>query len=122
MEGFVDSGYWDKLAKIIDENEIVIDRRKGSPHPKYPNMIYPVDYGYIKNTRSMDGNGIDIFYGTGDSHEIDGILCTIDIMKNDSEIKILHACSDAEIEAICGFIECEYMSCLLIRRDKQRPK
>ena len=72
MEGFVDCGYWDKLTKIIDENEIVIDRRKGSPHPKYQNMIYPVDYGYIKNTRSMDGNEIDIFYGTGDSHGIPG--------------------------------------------------
>jgi inorganic pyrophosphatase len=117
----VDSGYWDKLAKIIDENEIMIDRKKGSPHPKYPNMIYPVDYGYIKNTGSMDGNGIDIFYGTSDNHEIDGILCTIDIMKDDSEIKVLYACSDNEIVTICESMESEYMSCLLIRKGNPRP-
>jgi hypothetical protein len=33
MEGIVGCGHWDKLTKIIDENEIVIDRKKGSPHP-----------------------------------------------------------------------------------------
>jgi inorganic pyrophosphatase len=94
----------------------VIDRKKGCSHPKYQNMIYPVDYGYIKNTRSMDNNEIDIFYGTDRNHEINGILCTIDIMKNDSEIKVLYNCSDNEIETICEFIESEYMSCLLIKK------
>ena len=33
--------YWDKLAKIIDENEIVIDRKKGS---RYPAGIRRVHY------------------------------------------------------------------------------
>jgi inorganic pyrophosphatase len=70
----------------------------------------------------MDGDGIDIFRGAGGGREIDGILCTIDSMKNDSEIKVLYACSEAEIETIRDFMESEYMSCLLIRRDKQRPK
>jgi inorganic pyrophosphatase len=110
-------GYWEKLDKIVAENEIIIDRKKNTTHPKYINMIYPVDYGYIKNTKSMDNNEIDIFCGTDSIKKINGILCTIDIMKNDSEIKVLYGCSDNEIELICGFLESKYMSCILVKKN-----
>jgi inorganic pyrophosphatase len=53
--------FWDYLEQIIKENGIVIDRPKGTKHPNYNNMVYEVDYGYIKNTKSMDNGGIDVF-------------------------------------------------------------
>lgn len=44
----------------------MIDRPKGSAHPRYPEFIYKVDYGYLKNTSSIDdaGRGIPITYDT----------------------------------------------------------
>lgn len=109
-------GYWDKLGRLVKENKIVIDRRKGTVHPKYESIIYPVDYGFIENTTSMDSGGIDIFWGTDNHDEIQGILCTIDVLKKDSEIKVLYNCTDKEIEMVKKFLENEYMSCILVKK------
>ena len=45
------------LGKIID---IVIDRPMGSKHPKH-GFIYPVNYGYVPNTISGDGEELDCY-------------------------------------------------------------
>ncbi|WP_277409315.1 hypothetical protein [Lacrimispora xylanisolvens] len=52
--------FWTALDQLVSDSEIVIDRPKGSAHPKYPDFIYKVDYGYLNNTSSMDGQGIDV--------------------------------------------------------------
>ena len=52
--------FWTTLDQLVSDSEIVIDRPKGSAHPKYPDFIYKVDYGYLNNTSSMDGQGIDV--------------------------------------------------------------
>jgi inorganic pyrophosphatase len=108
--------YWERLDKLIRDNGIAIDRKKGSMHPRYESIVYPIDYGYIKNTTSMDNGGIDVFYGNKGDNNIQGILCTIDILKKDSEIKVLYNCTEEEIEIARKFMESEYMSCLLIMK------
>jgi inorganic pyrophosphatase len=108
--------YWERLDKLIKDNGIIVDRKKGSVHPKYESIVYPINYGYIKNTTSMDNGGIDVFCGTKGNNDIQGILCTIDILKKDSEIKVLYSCTDEEIEIAKKFMESDYMSCLLIKR------
>lgn len=45
------------LGKILD---IEIDREFGSKHPKH-GFIYPVNYGYIPNTISGDGEELDCY-------------------------------------------------------------
>ena len=80
--------FWKALDELVNSSEIVIDRPKGSAHPKFPDFIYRVDYGYLKDSTSMDGAGIDVWVGSGDK-KIDAIMCIVDLMKKDSEIKIL---------------------------------
>lgn len=97
--------------------QIVIDRPKGSAHPRFPQLIYPVDYGYLENTRSMDGAGIDVWLGTEKQKQINGIMCIVDLMKRDSEIKILIACTEEEQEQIYQFHNnSPYMKGLLISK------
>lgn len=45
------------LGKILD---VEIDREFGSKHPKH-GFIYPVNYGYIPNTISGDGEELDCY-------------------------------------------------------------
>lgn len=52
--------FWEALDNLVRESEIVIDRPKGTVHPRYQDLVYKVDYGYLKNTFSMDGGGIDV--------------------------------------------------------------
>jgi inorganic pyrophosphatase len=106
--------YWDALADLVNEHEIVIDRPKGSAHPKYPDVIYKVDYGYLDGTTTIDGGGIDIFVGEMSMNKIQGIMCTVDTLKNDTEIKIIYNCNSIEIKAIYNFLNSGYMKAIFI--------
>jgi len=108
--------FWEYLDKLVNENEIIIDRPIGTKHPKYEDMVYIVDYGYIKNTKSMDNNEIDVFVGSDPNKTIDSIICTIDLLKKDSEIKILIGCTEEEKSEINYFINnSEHMKGILIK-------
>jgi inorganic pyrophosphatase len=87
--------FWNALDELVNTSEIVIDRPKGSAHPRFPDFIYRVDYGDLRNTSSMDGAGIDVWVGSGQK-TVDAIMCIIDLIKRDSEIKILIGCTEAE--------------------------
>ena len=111
-----DNAFWSNLDRLVSESKIIIDRPRDSRHPKYPDFIYPVDYGCLENTTSMDGSGIDIWKGTN-SDIIDAIICTIDLLKKDSEIKILIGCSEKEKQLIlAAHNDSEYMKGIMIRR------
>ena len=111
-----DNDFWEALDLLADNSEIVIDRPKGSVHPKYPDFVYKIDNGYLKDTSSMDGGGIDVWVGSGDK-KIDAIMCIVDLMKRDSEIKILIGCTEEEKQMIYQtHNETEYMKGILIRR------
>ena len=105
--------FWQMLDQLIAESETVIDRPKGSRHPRYPDLVYPLDYGYLKNTTSMDGNGIDVWRGTSDCG-LDAILVTVDVFKKDSEIKLLIGCTEQEKQL--AMPDNKYMRGILIRR------
>ena len=115
MDGY-NEDFWKALDELVSNSEIVIDRPRGSAHPRFPNFIYKVDYGYLKDTSSMDGAGIDVWVGSGDK-KIDAIMCIVDLMKRDSEIKILVGCTEEEkLEVYKTHNETEYMKGILIRR------
>lgn len=46
------------LNKIVT---VKIDRPLGSYHHKYKDLYYPINYGYIENTLSGDGEEIDAY-------------------------------------------------------------
>ena len=115
MDGY-NEDFWKALDELVNSLEIVIDRPRGSAHPRFPNFIYKVDYGYLKDTASMDGAGIDVWVGSGEK-KIDAIMCIVDLMKRDSEIKILVGCTEEEkLEVYKTHNETQYMKGVLIRR------
>ncbi len=112
-----DLEFWALVDRLVGEGEIVIDRPRGSAHPKYPSLVYPTDYGYIKNTASMDGGGIDVYVGTASVKRADAVICTVDIIKRDSEIKILIGCTADEKDAVYKIHNStEYMKGVMVLR------
>lgn len=110
-----DSNFWEALDALVRDGEIVIDRPKDSQHPRYPDYIYPFDYGYIANTTSTDGAGIDLWQIDG-SREVTGAIITFDPVKRDSEIKILLGASEQQARQI---LECHRrgaMQAILVRK------
>lgn len=98
MYNHIMNEYFETLDSIVQASEVLVDRPKGSQHPRYPEYIYPLDYGYLEGTTSQDGGGIDVWLGSGDKKDISGILVILDPVKKDSEIKVLLGCSKEEME------------------------
>ena len=112
------SNYWAALDQLLADSEIVIDRPKNSAHPRYPEWIYPLDYGYLPNTSSMDGEGLDVWLGSDPTRRITAILCTVDLIKRDSEIKLLIGCTEEEKALVYQtHNETSFMKGILIRRE-----
>ena len=108
--------FFEAIDRLVESSSVIIDRPKGTTHPRYPSLIYPVDYGYLADTSSMDDNGIDVYKGTN-GNDIDSIVCTVDLLKRDSEIKILIGCTEQEKELIMKIHnDSEFMKGILIRR------
>lgn len=108
--------FWKALDELVKSSEIIIERPKGSPHPKYSDFIYEVDYGYLKGTSSMDGSGIDVWVGTGEK-KIDAIICIVYLVKKDSEIKVLIGCTEEEKAIVYeAHNETQFMKGIMIRR------
>ncbi len=120
-EGVIVDNYNEDFGSALDElvanSEIVIDRPKGTAHPRFPDFIYKVDYGYLNHTTSMDGGGIDVWVGSDKEKKVDAIMCIVDLMKRDSEIKILIGCTEEEKQLVYQtHNETQYMKDVLIRR------
>jgi inorganic pyrophosphatase len=112
----MDSEFWKYLETLIENSRIKIDRPKGSVHPRFPDLIYPLDYGYLKDTTSTDGGGLDVWVGAQTSPRLDGIICRIDLIKKDIEIKLLIGCMDADLKTSIDFHNSDTMRAILIRR------
>lgn len=41
--------------------EVVMDRPIGARHPKHPEIVYPINYGYIENLIGGDGEEQDVY-------------------------------------------------------------
>ena len=64
----------------------------------------------------MDGAGIDVWVGNGEKR-IDAIMCIVDLMKRDSEIKIIIGCTEEEKAIIyTAHNATQCMKGILIRR------
>lgn len=108
--------YWQALDDLVREHGIIIDRPKGTAHPRFPDLIYTVDYGYIPGTSASDGQGIDIFRGDDPEPRTMGILCTLDSIKKDAEIKILYQCTEENVKAILAMLTDPPLHRMFIKR------
>lgn len=112
-----DAGFWAALDQLMASSRVVIDRPRGTAHPRYPDMIYPLDYGYLADTTAMDGGGIDVWAGSDPARGLDAIMVTVDLVKRDSEIKLLIGCTEDEKQLVWHqHNDSESMKGMLIRR------
>lgn len=105
------------LGKML---EIKIDRKFGSKHPKH-GFIYPVNYGFVPNTVSGDGEELDCYLlGVFDPvEEYTGKCIAIIHRTNDNDDKLIIApegkeYSDEAIEALVEFQE-QYFEHVIVR-------
>ena len=92
---------WDAL---ITRNGFTIDRPHRSVHPSFPEVVYPIDYGYVNGTRSSDGEEVDVFVGTHAGGGLVGTALTRDRRRGKREFKLLYRCTPEEVYLVHGFL------------------
>ena len=109
----------DFINKVV---EVIIDRPIGSKHPEY-DSIYPLNYGYIPNTVSGDGEELDCFIlGINEKMEKYTGKCIAVIHRlDDNEDKLVIApegkeYTTSDIRALTDFQE-QYFKSIIIRED-----
>lgn len=72
---------------------VTIDRPLGSYHPKYPDLYYPINYGYIAGVIAGDGEELDAYVLGVDvpMEQIRGRVIAIIHRLNDVEDKLVVA-------------------------------
>ncbi|MHA7971177.1 hypothetical protein [Rhizobium sp. CAU 1783] len=112
-----EAAFWQALDALVAGARLVVDRPKGSTHPRYPAIVYPLDYGFLDGTTAIDGQGVDLWRGSLDAGAIVGAVCTVDLTKKDTELKLMIGCTPAEMEIVAGFYnDSAAMKALLLRR------
>jgi inorganic pyrophosphatase len=116
MDGSSRADFWARLEELVASSKVVIDRPKGSAHPRYPDFIYPHDYGFLENTSAADGNPIEVWVGSRPDRRLGAIVCTVDVLKRDTEIKLLLGCTPADVRDILAVHDSQFMSGILVER------
>ena len=94
---------WCQWEALIASLGIELDRPARSAHPQYPEIIYPLDYGFVRNTICSDHQEVDVFAGSSDRGLV-GLIATCDYRRGDRELKLLWQCTPREIYLANGFI------------------
>lgn len=110
------SDFWRGLDELVQACPLKIDRPKGTPHPRYPDFLYPLDYGYLEGTTAGDGAGIDVWRGSLPEKQVTAIICAVDLEKRDSETKLLLGCTPQEAHSILAIHNEGTQSAILIER------
>lgn len=110
------------LGKMVT---VTIDRPLGSVHPEYPDVVYPVNYGYIEGIVAPDGEEQDAYVLglTMPVGSVDGKVIAIIHRKNDVEDKWVVAAGNkeftkAEIEEKVAFMERFFQSWIEVLDEK----
>ena len=109
-------GFWSALESLLASSRLVIDRARGSEHPRLRGLRYPYDYGYLEGTRSGDGQGVDVWVGSLQPPALTGVVCTADADKRDVELKLPLGCTAEERRAILAFHNTGRQAGILVER------
>jgi inorganic pyrophosphatase len=109
--------FWACLDTLVASSRVALDRPKGAPHPRFPQQTYPLDYGYLEGTQAADGGGIDVWVGSHGGQAVSGLICSVDLLKRDAEIKILLGCTPQDCAVILDFMNQFSMRAILLPRE-----
>ena len=103
---------------------VQIDRPLGSRHPEHPDLVYPVNYGFVTGVPAPDGEWQDAYVLGPEEplEQFEGVVTAVLVRADDIETKWIvedkggPRLSDAEIRSLTAFQE-RYFQTTLTRCD-----
>ena len=72
---------------------VIVDRPLGSRHPRRPDLVYPINYGFMPRTVSGDGMPVDAYLlGVDEAvDQAEGVVIAVIVRSDDVEDKLVVA-------------------------------
>lgn len=114
--------FWQKLDTLFISSKVAINRPKDMASKTYPNLVYPVDYGYLEDTTGSANKEVDVFLGTLEDKRIQSMAIGTDILRKTVEVKLIAGCTDTEKKSILEFLnQMEFQKAIIINRSDNVP-
>jgi len=113
------------MDRIIGSSvHVCMDRPLGSAHPRFPDLLYPVNYGFVPGVAAPDGDFQDAYVLGPDIplREFSGVVTAILVREDDIETKWIvedpsaARLGDREIMSLVSFQE-RFFKTKIIRQD-----
>ena len=111
--------FWQKLDTMIMSGNYEKKFNKNEQHKKYPNLIYPLEFGYIS---SEMGDSKTACYKGSSGDECNSIIVSADILDGICIVQLLIGVSEKEEEDILIFLnQTQFQKTILVRRSNHIP-
>ncbi len=122
MKEFENNAYfWQKVDTLYNFGDLKIIRKKGTPHEKYPALIYPCDFGYIKTLDSEEQVSMEVYRGAK-GRRIDALVICADILMKRFEVKALLGLDEEGQEEVLRFLnQTDFQKSIVVRRGREIP-
>ncbi len=122
MDYYNNAYFWQKLDTLYFSSKLNIAFEKGHTHPKYKNLIYPVQYGYLLDLVDDKDLRIAVFKGSSNTGKIESLIIAADILKKDLEPKLIVGCTEEEVTNVLLFLnQTDLQKTILVKRGKELP-
>lgn len=114
--------FWQKLDTILLSSSIVLDYPKGSHHPVFTALTYPVDFAHLEDAfDDKSGKRISIYRGSG-PHKVVGIVISADVLEKECFVTVLVGCSEEERHDVLEFMnQMDCQKCIYVTRGNGIP-
>ncbi|MBE6122302.1 MAG: Inorganic pyrophosphatase [Solobacterium sp.] len=113
--------FWQKVDTLFLSSDLKVSRKKGETHPRFKNLIYPVDYGRLADTAEVAPE-VSVYIGSEAHTVVTALVVAADILQKTLDVKILVGCTEEETDAVLRFLnQTDYQKTVLIRRGSSIP-
>lgn len=95
---------WGRWEAFVRQHGVTLDRPRSTAHPRFPDIVYPLDYGYVNDSDDGEGEGVDVFVGNAPALGLVGAVLTRDHRQGKREVKLLLGTTPEEVYLAVGFL------------------
>lgn len=121
MNELVNNAYfWQKVDAAYMSGNYEVAYKKGTKHPRYPELIFPCDYGHVK-TENDSESSLKVFRGSK-TGKIDAVVVCANVLEKDLSTIVLVGTTNEEKEEILKFLNNnDFQKTIIINRGKNIP-
>lgn len=108
--------FWQKVDATYLSGDYKTIYKKGTVHPKYPELIFPCDYGHINN------GDISLKVFKGKEKKVQSIVVCMNVLGKDLTNIVLVGLTEQEEEEVLKFLNAnENQKAIIVRRGNSIP-